>query len=219
MSQFVAYYDEEPIELKAQVELHQLPIRSASGARSVEEAIRPSVVYVQVPSEAGPFLVPFGEYDKWSLRDRYSEAIRIVNTLGASSTTCETYREVSARRGIRAKVLSRGGHVSRQRVEISGFDFLISTMTAREALLVTRGRCGGLTSLAPGFAAAVSSVLDNSASEVAVNVKSNRSHSVDGDLGLTLSKVGFELSAGTQQSGATRLHIRASFPKAKRLWR
>ncbi len=83
MSQLVAYYDENPVEAKGKVEIHQSPIASAAGLRSSEGAIRTSLVYVPVPSEAGPFLVPFGEYDDWSLRDRYNEAIRIMNTLGA----------------------------------------------------------------------------------------------------------------------------------------
>ena len=78
MSQLVAYYDENPVKLKGQLEIHQSPILSAAGSRSVEGAIRTSLVYVRVPSEAGPFLVPFGEYDDWSLRDRYNEAIRIM---------------------------------------------------------------------------------------------------------------------------------------------
>jgi hypothetical protein len=87
------------------VEIHQSPISTATGTQSVEGAVRPALVYVQVPSEAGPFLVPFEEYDDWSLRDRYNEAIRIMNTLGASATTCETFREIAVRRGFRAKLL------------------------------------------------------------------------------------------------------------------
>ena len=66
MSELVAYYDEKPAELKGQVEIQQLPISSAAGVRSAEGAVRKSLVYVRVPSEAGPFLVPFGEYDDWS---------------------------------------------------------------------------------------------------------------------------------------------------------
>ena len=85
MSQLVAYYDENPVEVKGRVEIDQSPMSSASGSRSVEGIIRTSLVYVRVPSEAGPFLVPFGEYDEWSLRDRYNEAIRIMNTLGAAA--------------------------------------------------------------------------------------------------------------------------------------
>ncbi len=108
MSQLVAYYDEKPMELKGQVEIHQMPMASASGSRSVEGAVRPSLVYVPVASEAGQFLVPFGEYDEWSLRDRYNEAIRIMNTLGASSISCESFREVRKRRRFRVTLAGRG---------------------------------------------------------------------------------------------------------------
>ena len=104
MSELVAYYDENPIEVKGEVEIHQSPMSAAAGSRSDEGVIRASLVYVRVPSEAGPFLVPFGEYDDWSLRDRYNEAIRIMNTLGAAAISCETFGEVTVRRGLRAKI-------------------------------------------------------------------------------------------------------------------
>lgn len=84
---------------------------------SVEGLVRTSLVYVPVPSEAGPFLVPFCEYDDWSLRDRYNEAIRIMNTLGASAIICETYGEVAVRRKVWAKVLGKGGELTQQRIE------------------------------------------------------------------------------------------------------
>lgn len=197
MTQLVAYYDEKPVELKGQVELHQMPITSASGSRSVEGAIRPSLVYVRVPSEAGPFLVPFGEYDDWSLRDRYNEAIRIMNTLGASTITCETYREVSVRRGLRAKILSRGSKLTQERIEKSGFDFRHSGAgsTPRDPRPLRWPD-------EPGFAAAVSSVLENAATEVSINIRSNRSYAIDGEFAVTLKKIGFELGGGAHHSGA-----------------
>lgn len=214
MSQLVAYYDEKPVELKSQVELHQMPISSASGLRSTEGAIRSALVYVQVPSEAGPFLVPFGEYDRWSLRDRYNEAIRIMNTLGASDITCETYREAAVRRGLRAKVFSRGASLTQQRLENSGFDFRHSGAgsSPRDPRPLRWPH-------EPGFSAAVSSVLENGATEVSINIRSNRTHAIDGEFGLTLKQFGFELGGGTHHSEATSLHIRAGFPQARRLWR
>lgn len=214
LSQLVAFYDENPVELKGQVEIHQRPISSAVRARSVEGAIRTSLVYVQVSSEAGPFLVPFGEYDEWSLRDRYNEAIRIMNTLGASAITCETFGEATVRRGIRAKVLRRGGELTQQRIENSGFDF----------------RHDGAGSAPrdprplrwpdePGFAAAVSSVLENGATEVVINIRSNRTYAIDGALGLKLKKLDLDLGGGTERAGTTSLHIRASFPQVRKGWR
>ena len=214
MSQLVAFYEEEPTALKGRVELHQEPVAAAAGARSTDGAVRASLVYVRRDSEAGPFLVPFGEFDDWSLRDRYNEAIRIMNTLGAASITCETFREVSRRRGIRGKVLGRGGELTQQRVENSGFDFRHegAGSTPRDPRPLRWPD-------EPGFSAAVSSVFDNGATEVVINIRSNRTYAIDGSLGIQLKKLGFELGAGAQQSGATSLHIRATFPPSKKPWR
>ncbi|WP_457188060.1 hypothetical protein [Nocardioides sp. P5_E3] len=214
MSQLVAYYDESPVVLKGQVEMLQSPVAAAAGSRSVEGAIRTSLVYVEVASEAGPFLVPFGEYDEWSLRDRYNEAIRIMNTLGASEITCETYGEVTVRRSARARVMGRGGELTQQRIENSGFDFRHSGAGS-----APRDPRPLRWPDEPGFAAAVSSVLENGATEVVINIRSNRTHAIDGDLGVELKKVGFDLGGQSQRSGATSLHIRASFPASRRGWR
>ncbi|MFH7322995.1 hypothetical protein [Aeromicrobium sp. JJY06] len=196
------------------MELHQVPLDSANGIRSSEGVIRPGLVYVPVQSEAGPFLVPFGEYDEWSLRDRYNEAIRIMNTLGASTIVCETFQEVVVRRGVRAKVLRKGAELKQRRVENSGFDFRHegAGSSPRDPRPLRRPN-------EPGFAAAVSSVLENGAREIVINIRNSRTHSVDGALGLQLKKVGFDLSGGTQRSDATSLHIRAGFPPARKMWK
>lgn len=214
MSQLVAYYDENPVKLKGQVEIHQSPILSAAGSRSAEGAIRTSLVYVRVPSEAGPFLVPFGEYDDWSLRDRYNEAIRIMNTLGASAIDIETYGEVVVRRGVRAKVRGRGGELTQQRIENSGFDFRHDGAGS-----APRDPSPLRWPDEPGFSAAVSSVLENGATEVVINIRSNRTHAIDGALGVELKKIGFDLGGLTQHSGATSLYIRASFPQGRKGWK
>lgn len=214
MSQLVAYYEEKPRTLKGQVEIHQRPLADAAGVRCIEGAVRSSVVYVQVPSEAGPFLVPFGEYDDWSLRDRYNEAIRIMNTLGASEITCETFGEVAVRRGLRAKIKGHGGAVTQQRIQNSGFDFKHSGAGS-----APRDPRPLRWPDEPGFAAAVSSVLDNAATEVVINIRSNRTHATDGALGAELEGVGFDLGGGSQRSAATSLHIRATFPHGRRGWR
>lgn len=214
MSQLIAFYDQEPLQLKGQVELHQAPLSSAREMRSSEGAVRSTLVYVQRLSEAGPFLIPFGEYDDWSLRDRYNEAIRIMNTLGAATITCDSFREKRSRRGIRARVLSRGGSVQQQRVMNSGFDFQHTGAGG-----APRDPRPLRWPDEPGFAAAVSSVLENGATEVEINIKSSRTHAVDGEFGLQLKRVGFDLGGGVEHSDATSLHIRATFPQPKKLWR
>lgn len=214
MSQLVAYYDENPVELKGKVEIEQAPMASATGTRSVEGYVRPALVYVRVPSEAGPFLVPFGAFDEWSLRDRYNEAIRIMNTLGASWIVCETFREVTVRRGVRARLLGRGSELTQQRLENSGFDFRhVGAGSAPRDPRPLRWPDE------PGFAAAVTSVLDNGATEVDINIRSNRTYAIEGKLGVELKSFGFDLGGGAQHSGATSLHIRAGFPQGKKGWK
>ena len=219
MSQLEAYYDEKPIEVKGKVEIHQAPLSMSAGMRSQEGIIRTSLVYIRVPSEAGPFLVPFGEYDEWSLRDRYNEAIRIMNTLGASEISCETFREVTVKRKLRARIRGvpgDGGSASltQERVENSGFDFrhVGAGSEPRDPRPLRWPD-------EPGFAAAVSSVLENRATEIDINIKSSGTHSTEGMLGVRLKGLGFELGGGSEKTGVTHLRIHASFPRSKKGFR
>ena len=137
-----------------------------------------------------------------------------MNTLGASEITCETYREVTVRRGVRARVLGRGGEITQERIENSGFDF-----RHNGAGSAPRDPRPLRWPNEPGFSAAVSSVLENGATEVVLNIRTNRTHAIDGALGIELKKIGFDLGGLAQHSGATSLHIRASFPSSRRGWR
>lgn len=211
MSELVAFYDEKRVEVKGKVEIQQLPLSSAAGMRCQDGGTRTGLVYVLVSSEPGPFLVPFGAYDEWSLRDRYNEAIRIMNTLGASEITCESFREIAARRGIKAKVFGKGGELTEQRLENSQFDFhhVGAGSEPRDPRPLRWAD-------EPGFSAAVSSVLENKATVINIHIRSNRTHSIDGSLGGHLRGVGFDLGGGAQSSGATSLRIRATFPQTKK---
>lgn len=71
----------------------------------------------------------------------------------------------------------------------------------------------------PGFAAAVTSVLENGATEVVINIRMNRTHAIDGTLGVQLKKLDFDLGGMTQRSDATSLHIRATFPQPRKGWK
>jgi hypothetical protein len=65
----------------------------------------------------------------------------------------------------------------------------------------------------------MSSVPENGASEVVINIRSNRTHATDGALGVELKKIGFDLGGLKQHSGATSLHIRASLPQGRKGWK
>jgi hypothetical protein len=208
MTQLVSYFEDKPVDLKGKVELAQYPMASATQVRSSEGAIQPGVVYVVVPSPvAGSLLVSFGAYEEWSLRDRYNEAIRIMNTLGASTIVCESYRAVSKRFGLRLFALGNGGEVTLQRAENSGFDFR-HTGTGS----VPRDPSPLRWPDEPGFAAAVASVLENKATQVSITIRSSNGYSAGGSLGVRLQKVGFDLGGGQENTGVASLHITAQFP-------
>lgn len=211
MSQLVALYEKDPVQVKGDVEILQTPRSAISDVRSVEGFLRTSLVYVRVPGVSGALLVPFGQYDDWSLRDRYNEAIRIMNSLGAATITCETYGEVSARRGLRVILPGRRGELTQTRIKNSGFDFRHTGAgsTPRDPRPLSWPD-------EPGFAAAVASVMENGATEVVINIRSTRTHAVDGSLGVQLKGLGFELGGTAQRSAITTLHISASFPQPRR---
>ncbi|MCU0267306.1 MAG: hypothetical protein MUF83_01530 [Acidimicrobiales bacterium] len=213
MTQLVAYYDTNPVEVNGDVEITQAQIASAAGVPSVEGAIRAALVYVCVYRPTGWLLVPFGGYDDWSLRDRYNEALRIMTVLGASSITCETFAEVSVRRGLRAKIAGKGPQFTQERVQNSGFDFRHDGTghAPRDPRPLSWPD-------EPGFSAAVANVLENGSAEVEIRIRSSRMYAIDGDLALQLKGVGFELGGVAQRSGTTILHIRASFPQVRKGW-
>lgn len=214
MTELVAHYDDTPLPVKGNVEIIQTHRSGVIGARAVQGEVRCGLAYVRVDSEVGALLVPFGQYDDWSLRDRYNEAIRIMNTLGAATITCETFGESTVRRGLRARFRVKAGEIAQQRIKNSGFDFRhVGTGSAPRDPRPLRWPDE------PGFSAAVASVLDNSATEVEINIRSNRAYSINGSLGLQLSKLGFDLGGGTEHSGATTLHIGATFQPTRRGWR
>ena len=136
-----------------------------------------------------------------------------MNTLGASAITCESFREVTSVAGS-GSGLGRGPSLTQQRIENSGFDF-------------RHRRCGQRPRDPrplrwpdePGFSAAVSSVLENGATEVVINIKSNRTHAIDGTLGIWLKKVGFDLGGGLSNPGSPACTYAPAFPAPKKSWR
>lgn len=215
MSQLVAFYDDQhPAPTKGQLEIDQQPISAATGLQSVEGLIRPALVYVIVSRHSGTLLVPFGQYDEWSLRDRYNEAIRILNTLGAATIVCETFQTTSTKRGFRAAFGLRNADLRQERVSDSSFDFRHegTGSAPRDPRPLTWPD-------EPGFAGAVSSVLDNGSAEVELKISNRKNHSVTGALGLELKKVGFDLGGSSDRSGETLLRIHATFPTARKAWK
>ena len=177
--------------------------------RSRTAPFSPVSFTLSVPSPVSrPLLVPFGAYDEWSLRDRYNEAIRIMNTLGASMIVCESYRAVSKRSRPPALRWVKGGEVTFQRVENSGFDFQAhrhrqraegpkpAAVARRAGLRGRRGRAFSRTR--PRRSRSTSAAATASPLSLA--------------LGVRLKKLGFDLGGGHERTGVASLHITAQFP-------
>lgn len=211
MSNLVSYYEEEPVVVKGKVEIMQRPMPSDVLPVS-EGTLRPGVAYVLVSSPVGPPLhVPFATFDEWSLRDRYNEALRILNTLGASRIDCSTFGENKSSLRAGLKILGRGSAgAKRHKVVNSGFDYT-HTGTGSPARDPRPLRWPD----EPGFAAAIESVLGNKATHVTINIHGSSRYSASSDLGKSLGKLGFELGVESHKSKVSTLHIEADFPARK----
>lgn len=214
MSQLVAYYEEAPVRTRGRVEVEQMPYAPGTPLKASDGDVRPNIVYVVVANPMGsPLHVPFAAFDEWFLRDRYGEALRIVNTLGASSIECRTSRDSQARSGISASVKGFGAGLRRNRRQNSMFDYShVGTGSQPRDPRPLKWPDE------PGFGAAVSSVLDNKATSVTINISSTTRHSVNGSLGKKLARLGFDLGVSSETSDAVSLHMVATFPERSR-WR
>ena len=213
MSQLEVFYEVEPVAAKGKVAIRQSPIAAAAGLRSTDGEIQPSLVYVRPPITGEIVLVPFGEYEEWSLRDKYNEALRIMNALGASSIVCESFSEVHVNRGLFMKLPGRGagGSVKKKRQNSSSFDFSQSGLGSAPS---DPGQLRWPTE--PGFSAAVDSVLRNKATKVELTIRSERTYSITGKLAGQLQGLGLELGGEAKNRSATTLEIRAEFPNSKK---
>lgn len=217
MSNLVAYYEDEPVKTKDKVEVQQRPLPTTP-VPVTDGVLRPGVVYVLVRTPVGPPLhVPFATYDEWSLRDRYNEALRIVNTLGASSIECQSFAESKRNLGVNISIFgkSQGGSagLKAKKVVNSGFDYSHTGVGS-----APRDPRPLKWPDEPGFAAAVVSVLDNKATRVVININVSQKYSRSGSLGKSLQKVGFELGVSSDDSKVSRLHITAEFPAGRKAW-
>ena len=151
--------------------------------------------------------MPFATYDEWSLRDRYNEALRIVNTLGASHVGCQSFREAKKRARFKVGVKGFGGKGGIQKVQNSGFDYS-RTGTGSPA----RDPRPLQWPHEPGFAAAVEGVLDNKATQVTINIDSSSDLLRQRQHREGVAQARLRAGAHAQRSEVSNLHITAQFP-------
>lgn len=212
LTELISYFETKPVDLKEKVQIVQKPMDLAVTVRTLNGVVQPRMVYVVVSGRVSEsLLIPFGEYDEWSLRDRYNEALRIMNTLGASTILCESFREVKRRSRFGIFAGPKVGQVTLERVQNGGFDYQhvgVGRPPADPSPLTWPDE--------PGFRAAVEGVLHNGATEVTLNIRSSNTFTLHSELGLRLKKLGFEIGVEHERRGLSSLHIRAEFPSPQK---
>lgn len=209
MSQLVSFYETAPVTDKRGLltDVIQRPMQVRSGYDVIEGEVVPRVVYVQAPIEGRPLLVPFGQYDAWSLRQRFEEALRVMNTLGACEIECATY---SARRNAVAARVGVGpmaGWGKVTRTQSTDFDYSFSGTGA-----APRDPGPIRWSNIPGLDAAKQSVLLNGGRRVEITIESESEFAADSDLARRLKSSGLVLGLEGRTQAKTLLRIKAEFP-------
>lgn len=222
MTALVTFYEGEPADLRGKVELEQLPWSDRDSYRSNTGQVRAKTIYALAPQayegafrQAQKLLVPFSEYDDWSLRDRYNEVLRVMGELGACEIECRTFRVKERRTRLGFKAHRTGTSFEMQRVEGSGYDFHhvgVGSAPRDPAPLKWPEE--------PGLEAARLNVMNNGAREVELKIHKSSSLRADSELGVRLKKLGFSLGAGHSKGATVVLHVTAKFnpPPAERKW-
>ncbi|WP_269305845.1 hypothetical protein [Aeromicrobium sp. HA] len=208
--QLMSFYHEEPIKAKESSVL-QLPFDRAREFTFGNEPTIAKVVYVSHPRIATR-VVPYGQYDSLVMTDKFNEALRIVQTLGAHKVVTRSFRGNLSRLSIKGK-LPQGSAASE-----------ISKSTSDEIAFEQVGTGGPPVdpgeSVYPdeaGFEAARRAVLLNGARHVAINIESQSAFRVDSDVATALKKFGFTLGANGEKAQVRLLRLDAYFPEKGKL--
>lgn len=203
VQRFVAFFD-RPGKARDSCGVELLPLSDAS-QYAVNGPVAVDTVYVNLPS-SDTRLVAFADYDEQVQQDKLNEALRIVNTLGASYVVAQAVRGSS--RSVRAGARAPGGHASVGRRHDDRSDVKFEQRG-------TGGQPADPRPLLypdePGFEAACLNVLNNGGSYVKIEIQRQSQFSVRGDLAMSLQKAGFKLGASSEKSRSTELVIEAHF--------
>lgn len=164
------------------------------------------LAYVRHPHFA-THLVPYNEFVEFVLVDKYNEALRVLNALGASSVDCTSYRARTRGFKARAQVKGEGFRADREVKSASSFDFH-SDGTGSAPRDPRPLRWPG----EPGIESVIDAVLQNRATSVRTTIRRETQLSANGELEGRLKKLGVDLGLSLGNSQVDTLEFEAKFP-------
>ncbi|WP_139104627.1 MULTISPECIES: hypothetical protein [Gordonia] len=211
MMQLISFYEKDPVKTD-DASVLQFPFTEASDYTFGNEPTIAKVIYVRHPRIEAR-LVPYGQYDTLVMTDKFNEALRIVQTLGAQTVVTKSFRGGVSRLSIRGRIPQAGGGSA----DLS--------RTTREEVAFEQFGTGGPPvdpgqSVYPdeaGFEAARRAVLLNGARRVAINIESQSAFRMDSDIANRLTKIGFSLGASAERTQVRLLRLEADFPEEGKL--
>ena len=152
------------------------------------------------------YLVPLGEIDTYLLAERFSEVLRVLNSLGAAQIDCSSYSERKKNWGFRAKVQGNGADGSVLRRVASSFDYHHEghgSPPVDPRPLVWPHE--------PGLDSAIEAVLKNQASVVRVTIRRDMAAVGSSGLRLKLKEYDVDLGAERTSDAVDKLEFEARF--------
>ncbi|CAB4951267.1 unannotated protein [freshwater metagenome] len=184
----------------------RLPIVSAGEFKMDSPAV-PKTVYLSHPQDRLR-LIPFADYEGVLSREKLTEALRIVTDLGASKMVAK------ALRGYMTKDKFYAG------IGPFSVDFTNQSQAVWETTFESEGagcapRDPGAIAFPdePGFEALRVQVLVNRARKVRLEIQSNTSFGVGGELAVRLTDVGLKLGGTRQRYQCSYFLLEAEFPE------
>lgn len=204
--QLISFYEQEELKAKG-ASIIQLPFADAASFTFGNEPTIAQVVYVQHPRIESR-LVPYGQYDSLVMTDKFNEALRIVQSLGAHTVVTRSYRGDLSKLSLRG-FLPQGG--AGAEAEKSNRDEISYDQVGTGGPPIDPGESAYPDEA--GFEAARRGVILNGARHVGINIESQSAFRADSDIATRLKKLGFSLGATAERAQVRLLRLDAYFPQ------
>ncbi|WP_375504792.1 hypothetical protein [uncultured Jatrophihabitans sp.] len=206
MAAMVVFSDSEPKKNAGQLGLSQLPTAQMSEYQFPAGPASQKIVYIAHPLSAKT-LIPFAQFNETIVNDKFNEAVRIMQMLGASEIVSRSVQSDSRA----AEVTGRFGKIRAQ----FGGQRGLNTQTNFHH----RGAGSPPEDPAPlrwpseaGFEAARLGVLKNRSTMVAIEIDSSADFQAESQVAAGLKKLGFSLGVEVKRTRTHSFKITAYFP-------